>query len=754
MKRKIVLLVSMLLLAMQIFSLQASAKKEEAGQEEEIRYIKGRKLTKEEIKEQKSHEPNNSGTVVSPKKLASRSVHLDQKAESKVEGIKTYDSRTKGLVTSVKNQKQSSWCWDYSLVSCMETSMIKNQVKVGTTVSTKENTDLSEAAIAYFFFHRTCTKDPLGLSTKDYNEIRPKDGKIVDSPGIPFMAAQFLSTGMGIKKESYYTLSDAIHNRPIDTKDAYKGNEAAIKNIYAIATNTHQIKAAVMDYGSVVVDVNIEDNWFNYDTAALYNPKPDATNHSVTIVGWDDTYSRKNFIKRPSHNGAWIVKNSWGRQWGDKGYFYLSYEDAVMSEPCTVEMQKADAYNTTYFYDGCSGDEYCEVTSSGKVAVEYTASSKKKGCERLEAISFDSKTANVDYSIQIYKDLLKNSNPESGTKALTKEITGTTTYEGVYQIPVKEEVLLKPGERYSIVITVSGRYDNVVGLGVEGDTSYDFVSYKATNAKNQSFYKWVSSDSWSDLVQGKNDQCIRIKAYTNNTNYKKVVFWWGDKVCSTQYIKPGESAKAPIIKRPGYQFVKWDKPFNAVKEDLEIHAIVTPNHYTVAYDANYGTGSMTPQKNIAYGATVTVKKNSFTRKGFTFVGWNTKKNGTGTWYTAKQQTKNLTSKDQGIVTLYAQWAKNITLTSVKSDRRAQMTVSYTKTDRYQSGYEIVYSTSPSFTKKTTKTYVVKGYQTTKMTISKLRRGAKYYVKVRPYRKTGKTKGYGAYTAVKKSTVKR
>ena len=80
MKRKIVILLSMLLVMMQVFALNVSAKKtEESGQDEGIRYIKGRKLTKQEIAEQKKHEPKNPGAIAPSEKFqASILPHLQK----------------------------------------------------------------------------------------------------------------------------------------------------------------------------------------------------------------------------------------------------------------------------------------------------------------------------------------------------------------------------------------------------------------------------------------------------------------------------------------------------------------------------------------------------------------------------------------------------------------------------------------------------------------------------------------------------
>ena len=53
-------------------------------------------------------------------------------------------------------------------------------------------------------------------------------------------------------------------------------------------------------------------------------------NHAVTIVGWDDNYSKENFSDNgytPEHDGAYIALNSWGEASNNNGYYYISYDD-------------------------------------------------------------------------------------------------------------------------------------------------------------------------------------------------------------------------------------------------------------------------------------------------------------------------------------------------------------------------------------------------------------------------------------------
>ncbi len=98
------------------------------------------------------------------------------------------------------------------------------------------------------------------------------------------------------------------------------------------------------------------------------------------------------------------------------------------------------------------------------------------------------------------------------------------------------------------------------------------------------------------------------------------------------------------------------------------YAYFKANQYTVKFDANGGTGSMSDQSH-AYGVSTALTANAFERTGYTFAGWNTKADGTGTSYTDQQSISNLSSTDGATITLYAQWEEipanshNITYTA-------------------------------------------------------------------------------------------
>lgn len=78
------------------------------------------------------------------------------------------------------------------------------------------------------------------------------------------------------------------------------------------------------------------------------------------------------------------------------------------------------------------------------------------------------------------------------------------------------------------------------------------------------------------------------------------------------------------------------------------------NTYTIKYNANGGSGSMS-DTGATYNTAVTLRSNTFTRTHYTFKNWNTKADGSGTSYSNGQSVSNLTATHGGTVTLYAQW---------------------------------------------------------------------------------------------------
>ena len=107
---------------------------------------------------------------------------------------------------------------------------------------------------------------------------------------------------------------------------------------------------------------------------------------------------------------------------------------------------------------------------------------------------------------------------------------------------------------------------------------------------------------------------------------------------------------------------------NSSDGDVTLTAEYPYNTYTVQFNGNGSTSGSMSNQSFTYATAQNLTDNAFTRTGYTFAGWNTKADGSGTSYINQQSVNNLTTTNGGTVTLYAQWTANTyTVTLNKQD---------------------------------------------------------------------------------------
>ncbi len=372
----------------------------------------------------------------------------------------SYDLRLVGdKLTPVRDQGSYGTCWAHATIASMESGLLPG-----------ESRDFSENNL-------------VNLAGFDLG---------FNGGGHAFMSMAYLLRWGGPVDES-----DDPYPKPGDSP----GELAVQKHIQQVRlipgktsdTDNDGVKQAVMDHGAVYVTYCQETASYNPTYKAYCYAGPAAINHAVAIVGWDDDYDRTRFSTTPAGNGAYIVRNSWGPDWGENGYFYVSYYDARFAREAMFSFFQADAtnvYKTVYQYDplGWVNDLGVE-TSTLWAANTFTASTS----ERLGALGFYAVALDTAYEISVYTGG-SNGAPRSGVLAATK--SGTSEYPGYRTIPLDTPVLLTAGQSFSIVVkltTPGYDYPQAVEYATPGYSS------GATAAAGQSYY---SEDglSWADLT--------------------------------------------------------------------------------------------------------------------------------------------------------------------------------------------------------------------------------------------------------------
>lgn len=415
-------------------------------------------------------------------------------------------------VPSVRNQSPYGTCWAHAAVFAAEAELIQNN---GCSTSI----DLSELHLAYFVYNPVAAE-----FGKTDNESHTEVTNYLDAGGNQFRAIGALSSWMGFVTEE--TAPYSLKYTPLDESYAFDYDVYHLENAFFVnKDDITGVKQLIKDYGSVIVNYYSSNSYYDAVEHSVYYYPDDgqSSNHAVSIVGWDDNYSRYNFNTSyssqsdyetkyiPEADGAWIVRNSWGPYWGESGYFYMSYYDKSISTVLTAfDAESADKYDNNYQYDmdlsGAYASDFVNYVHR-KVANVFDVSATSSN-ETLEAVSFFTYEGNCDYEIDIYTGLTDGSNPESGTLATT--LTGSISYPGFYTIPTDVSVKLSPGTKFSVVVNLIDENGN--SLGVAPEHSVGILS--AAAEEGQSFYYNASGDRWYDYGYLSNVN-FRIKAFTN-----------------------------------------------------------------------------------------------------------------------------------------------------------------------------------------------------------------------------------------------
>ena len=417
----------------------------------------------------------------------------------------SWDSRDKGYVTSVKDQNPLGTCWAFSFCSAAESSLIAQGYE------TKDSVDLSEAHLTFF-------RSENFVEDSDIPVQRDRYLKITDSfsyGGSPQYAIPTVSRWSGFALEKDYPYAFYSKYMQYSTDDMFVNNYNLEEARYYKNTETTAIKEAIMTNGSVIVGmyyVRSNENNINNDSY-YYQSAKSTTNHSVAVVGWNDSISASNFKTNPGKNGAWLIKNSWGKNRGKEGYFWLSYADPSISQFCSVKAVPSGQYDNNYQYNGIITTRGLPVPY-GKYALTTANVFTAKGYEEVKGGSFETfNNEKYTCTVTLYTGLTDPNVPNSGTAVETK--TYDCPQKGFYTFHFDKTHKVKPGEVFAVAVTYDNKSGNPPYVPCENRQDTDNYSYDCK--AGQSFYTFALMSGWTDIV-ATSDICgnLTIKAYTSD----------------------------------------------------------------------------------------------------------------------------------------------------------------------------------------------------------------------------------------------
>ncbi|MDR3331214.1 MAG: lectin like domain-containing protein [Synergistaceae bacterium] len=389
----------------------------------------------------------------------------------------SYDMRTAGLVTPVRNQEGFDSCWAFSALASMESVHLKR---------TGKKLDLSEMHLYWYAFNNQPGHDKIGTGG------RPGGGW--DNTAVSTMARW---SGPAYEDAAPY---GPYPSGPYDSYDnALYLSDAFFLNLQ-FAENMPQPtndvrKQLIMEYGGISAGCYIgsRSRYYNEESHAWNYTGDRKANHSVLVIGWDDDYPADNFSELPQNNGAWLAKNSWGSSFGEDGFYWISYEDKSLSDGVVFVGDDPADYDNNYGYDdlGWCGSVSAGGDKSGWMANIFTASASG---ERLQAVSFYTTASDASYELFIYTNLRQGGGPSGGTLAYSS--SGVESFAGYHTVKLSSPVALNENEPYSVVLRMSTpTFDYPIAVEMP-------VRYFSTQAVANRGESFVSSDGirWSDAI--------------------------------------------------------------------------------------------------------------------------------------------------------------------------------------------------------------------------------------------------------------
>lgn len=361
-----------------------------------------------------------------------------------------YSSKDLGYTLPIRNQIYNT-CWAYGSSSTLESVMLK------------DGYDVEHFAPMHMNHWGTKREDGSGWN------------RSFTSGGYAYISLGYFTSWQGPRLEKDYVETTLISDFEWYNETAKK--QVAVNGVvYLEDGDDETIKTAVYENGAVVANYHVDERNYNPDTHAYYCntiglQTYQLNGHCISIVGWDDNFPKEYFEEtaQPSSDGAWLCKNSWGKNWGDHGYYWISYEDEYLFSdkfgPSYTFTDYEPYDNSKMIYqnevDGATYEFDCN--SSFDTITYINVFDTDKDYTIIDKINFESTAQGSPYII--YRVPMAPTGLPTARESKWIEIgSGTVPYKGYLSIDTED--FLVNEEKFAIGVKLTKTESSTNSIGV------------------------------------------------------------------------------------------------------------------------------------------------------------------------------------------------------------------------------------------------------------------------------------------------